>query len=213
MKNLSEYDFIVAIDRSGSMLDPHKSGVSRFEAAQEAAVAVARKGEQHDTDGITAYCFANTFKRFDNTKADTVANIFKENEPGGGTNTAGVLADIFANHLTQIGDGQMWDGKGDGPKPGQKRGSILFMFTDGAPNNEEAVAKEIVNFTKKLNHNDQFAIQFAQIGDDVRAKKFLDYLDDNLEDQGAQFDIVDTTPESEIGDLSFADWVEKTLTD
>ncbi len=210
--DLKQYDYTVIVDRSGSMNEPHRTGKSRWEAAAENAVSIARMAEKFDDDGITVYHFNQNFKRFDNQSADAVKNLFAEWQPGGSTGTAAVLRDVFSNYLTRVGDGQLWDGLGE-QREGQKRGELVFLVTDGQPDDHNAVCHEIVEFSKKLNHDDQIALQFVQIGDDPGAADFLKFLDDSLEEHGAKFDIVDTTPESEIGDTPFSEWVQKTLAD
>jgi len=51
---LENRDYTVIIDKSGSMSTPdQRGGRSRWEEAQEATMALARKCEQLDPDGIT----------------------------------------------------------------------------------------------------------------------------------------------------------------
>src|SRR5882757_8188298 len=93
--SLSKYDIILAVDKSGSMVEPAfgKSGPSRWQAAKEATVALATEAAKYDDDGITVAVFANSINEYENindgpTKA---AAIFDENSPNGGTDTAKVI--------------------------------------------------------------------------------------------------------------------------
>jgi len=55
---LSEYDFIVAIDKSGSMGEEDMPGnKSRWEAVQESAIAFCRDIQKIDTDGLGLVLF------------------------------------------------------------------------------------------------------------------------------------------------------------
>jgi hypothetical protein len=51
-------------------------GMSRWQAAQESTLAIARKCEQLDPDGITVYLFSSRFKRYDNVTSSKVEEIF-----------------------------------------------------------------------------------------------------------------------------------------
>jgi len=44
----------------------------------ESTLAVARKCEQLDANGITIYLFSSRFKRYDNVTSDKVTQIFQE---------------------------------------------------------------------------------------------------------------------------------------
>jgi uncharacterized protein with von Willebrand factor type A (vWA) domain len=175
-EQLENYDFIVLIDKSGSMSSTTANGQTRWEAAKESAIAIAQKVAQYDKDGITIIPFANTFKVYANTTVDLVEQIFRENEPLGGTDTAGVLKHVFDEYFKNPA------------KP-----IMVFVITDGEPNApKEAVAKVIIEATKKMENDEQIGVQFFQVGNDPAAKAFLQSLDDDLQAQGAKFDIVDT---------------------
>jgi hypothetical protein len=60
-QKLSEYDFIVAIDASGSMGERDMpGGKSRWEYMQETALAFTRDLEVHDSDGIDVIIFGGS---------------------------------------------------------------------------------------------------------------------------------------------------------
>jgi hypothetical protein len=93
---MSDRDYTLIIDKSGSMSTPDQvGGRSRWEIAQESTLALARKCEQFDPDGITVYVFSGRFKRYDDVTSAKVAQIFLENDPSGTTNLAGVLQDAL----------------------------------------------------------------------------------------------------------------------
>lgn len=177
-KDLSKYDFVIAIDKSGSMSLPGISGKSRWAEAQEATLALAAKAASFDSDGIDVLVFGSQHKLYENTTVEKVAQVFNENEPSGSTNTAGVLKVIFDRYTANPA------------KP-----IIVVVLTDGEPDDRNAVRKVIIDFAETLTPNetgddtDDAGILFLQVGNDPSATLFLQELDDNLE---AKFDIVDT---------------------
>lgn len=195
-KDLSKYDVVIAIDKSGSMSNPGTHASTRWQEAKEATLAIARKAETFDKDGITVITFANTHKVYDGVTADKVAQIFTENEPNGGTDTAGVLKAIFDRYTANPA------------KP-----IIVVVVTDGEPNDKEAVKTVIRDFAATLTDNgevdtDQAGVLFLQVGDDSAAKAFLVELDDNL---GAKFDIVDTKTIDDAEGLTLSDLLLQAL--
>ena len=48
-------------------------------------------------------------------------------------------------------------------------------------------------------------MSFVQVGDDPSATKFLHFLDDELVERGAKFDVVDTVTVHGFGDRSLED--------
>src|SRR6476469_10751075 len=83
-----------------------RCGRSRSEVAQESTMALARKCEQFDPDGITVYLFSGRFKRFDNVTSSKVSQIFQENDPSGTTDLASVLKDATDRYFENKAAGQ-----------------------------------------------------------------------------------------------------------
>lgn len=188
-------DYTLIIDKSGSMGTADVGGKSRWLVAREGTEALARKIQELDPDGMDLYTFANSFKRYENVTADKVAQIWNENEPNGGTNLHTVLEDAIKHHL----------------KKGQP--ATIVVVTDGEPNDKKAVAKVIVDATKKIKADEDLAISFIQIGGDAGATAFLKSLDDDLTGQGAAFDIVDATTQDEAENMTFSELLTKAITD
>lgn len=180
-------DYTLMIDKSGSMSATDcPGGMTRWKAAQEGAEALARKCATLDPDGITVYMFANSFKRYDNVTPDKVSQIFTENDPFGGTDTAGVLSDAFKHWSARKKSGDL------------KAGETILVITDGEPNDRQAVSRVIKEVTTQMDADPELAISFLQVGKDMAAQQFLQHLDDGLEAEGAKFDIVDTKTFAEI---------------
>lgn len=188
---LSNRDYTIVIDKSGSMSEGHDvpGFKSRWAAAEESTRAIAKFCEQYDPDGITVYPFAGTFKRYDNVTADKVKQIFTENSPMGGTALHLVLKDVFDRYVQRKKAGT------------NKNGEIVLVITDGQPNDEKMVAAEIVKVTKSLDKDDELGVAFFQVGADPAARRFLKHLDDDLKGLGAKFDIVDTKTFDELENM------------
>jgi hypothetical protein len=167
---------------------------TRWVAAQESTLALARKCEQFDPDGITVYLFSGRFRRYDNVTSDKVAQIYQENEPMGRTDLASVLQDALDNYFQRKGAGQT--------KP---NGETILVITDGEPDDRKAVMRQIIEATRKMDRDEELAISLIQVGKDKTATQFLKVLDDQLEGAGAKFDIVDTITIDDMEDMTLAE--------
>ena len=170
---LSEYDFVVAIDTSGSMAEPNKAGSSttRWEAVQETAMTFIRDVQQIDQDGLGLVLFGRQVESFDNVTADKAREVFATHSPRGSTPLAEALDAAFA-----------LAGKSD-------KKDFIVVFTDGVPDDRDAAAKRIIQQANSQANDDDCTVLFVQVGDDAAATRFLQSLDDEL--AGAKFDIVD----------------------
>ena len=200
---MKDRDYTLIIDKSGSMSTPdQRGGRSRWQEAQESTLAIARKCEQFDPDGITVYVFSGKFKRYDNVTSSKVEQIFLENDPIGTTNLAGVLQDATENYFKRKAAGQT--------KP---MGETILVITDGEPDDRRAVMEVIVNASRKMERDEELAISIIQVGSDAGATKFLKALDDQLESVGAKFDICDTITIEEMEELSIVEVLLRAIED
>ncbi|MBD2681334.1 MULTISPECIES: VWA domain-containing protein [Nostoc] len=200
---MSDRDYTLIIDKSGSMSTPDQvGGRSRWEIAQESTLALARKAEQFDPDGITVYVFSGKFKRYDDVTSAKVAQIFLENDPAGTTNLAGVLQDAINNYFQRKAAGQT--------KP---NGETILVITDGEPDDRKAVFEVIIHATRQMERDEELAISIIQVGSDSQATKFLKALDDQLQSVGAKFDICDTVTLDDLEEMSLVDVLTNAITD
>jgi len=200
---MSDRDYTLIIDKSGSMSTPDQvGGRSRWEIAQESTLALARKAEQFDPDGITIYVFSGRFKRYDDVTSAKVAQIFLENDPSGTTNLAGVLQDALNNYFQRKAAGKT--------KP---NGETILVITDGEPDDRKAVFEVIIQATRQMERDEELAISIIQVGSDAQATKFLKALDDQLQSVGAKFDICDTVTLDDLEEMSLADVLSNAITD
>jgi uncharacterized protein with von Willebrand factor type A (vWA) domain len=190
---LEDRDYTLIIDKSGSMsTKDQQGGKSRWEMMQESTLALARKCEEFDPDGITVYTFSNQFKRYDNVTANKISQIFKESEPIGKTRLAEVLEDTLNIYFQRKASGET-----------KKNGETIIVVTDGEPDDRKAVMRVIIDASLQMERDEELAISFIQIGNEPEATEFLKRLDNDLKskdgsDGGAKFDIVDTITIDEI---------------
>ncbi len=199
---MKDRDYTLIIDKSGSMSTPdQRGGRTRWAEVQESTLALARKCEQFDPDGITVYLFSSRFKRYDNVTSAKVEQLFLENDPAGTTNLASVLHDATNNFLQRKKAGQI------------KQGETILVVTDGEPDDRRAVMEVVVNASRQLDRDEELAISFIQVGNDPQASKFLKALDDQMESIGAKFDICDTITFDDIADMSLAEVLTNAIHD
>jgi Mg-chelatase subunit ChlD len=172
---LSEYNFCVCIDTSGSMGEPAKAGDfsrTRWDAVQESCASFARDVEKIDTDGIDVVTFGGTgVESFKGVTAAKVSEIFATKAPRGSTPLAQGLAEAL--RVT-----------------GKDKKRFILVFTDGVPDSEIAAEQVIVGQANSQATDEECTFLFVQVGDDAAASKYLSRLDDGLTGK-AKFDIVD----------------------
>ena len=199
---MKDRDYTLIIDKSGSMSTPdQRGGRSRWAEVQESTLALARKCEQFDPDGITVYLFSSRFKRYDNVTSAKVEQLFLENDPSGTTNLASVLHDATNSYLQRKQAKQT------------KQGETILVITDGEPDDRRVVMELIVNASRQLDRDEELAISFIQVGNDSQASKFLKALDDQMQDIGVKFDICDTITFDDMADMSLAEVLTNAIQD
>jgi hypothetical protein len=200
---VKDRDYTLIIDKSGSMssLDP-LSGKSRWLAVQESTLALAKTCEEYDPDGITVYLFSGSFKRYDNVTSDKVSQIFAEHDPMGRTDLASVLHDALENYFERKAAGEA-----------KVNGETIVVITDGEPNDRKSVMRLIVEASRKIDRDEELGISLVQVGNDKLATRFLKVLDDQLQEAGAKFDIVDTVSIEQMQGMTLVEVLLKAVTD
>jgi hypothetical protein len=200
---VQDRDYTLIIDKSGSMsIADQPGGKTRWDSAQESTLALARKCEQFDPDGITIYLFSGRFRRYDNVTSDKVAQIYLENDPMGRTDLASVLKDALDDYFSRKAAGQT--------KP---NGETILVITDGEPDDRKAVMRVIIEAANKIDRDEELGISLIQVGGDKTATQFLKALDDDLQGVGAKFDIVDTVTIEDMEEMSLVDVLLGAVTD
>lgn len=180
-ETLKALDWIVVVDHSGSMAEDSTrlAGKTRYEELQEEVIAVARQAEKYDDDGITVINFASTVNVTDGVTASEVTRVFKEFPPRGLTDLAGAIKAVAKK-----------------TRESTKPGVVAIIYTDGVPNDENAVIKE-VNAAAAEFGRPRIGFVIIQVGQDKQATKFLARLDDTL-----KVDVLSTIPEEQSEGLT-----------
>ncbi len=196
-------DYTLMIDKSSSMATSDgPDGKTRWQIAQESTLALAKKCEEIDPDGITVYVFSGRFRRYDNVTSDKVTKVYEENEPMGQTDLAAVLQDGLNNYFERKAAGTA-----------QANGETFLIITDGEPTDRRPVMSLIIDASQNLDREDELGISFIQVGTDKKATRFFKALDDELQGAGAKFDIVDTVTVDDMKGMSLTDVLLNALID
>lgn len=174
-------NFIFGMDVSASMTQTDcPGGKSRIEFCKEAAITFAKEASKYDTDGIDVLTFGHQISEHlgvDAAKAADVIGALKANE--GATMTHLLIDKAYAMH-----------------KAAKKEQSVLFIVTDGAPSDPNAVKESIRTIAADLKDEHEFAISILTVGvRDPSLEIYLTELDDNLK---AKHDIVDVKKLEEV---------------
>jgi hypothetical protein len=202
---LREFDTIFVVDDSSSMCG------RRWKEAEEAIATIAPICTQYDPDGIDIY-FLNHRNRdrsaplgvYPNvTVAHDVQRIFSSVTPCGATPFGRRLHQILDPYMDRLEATTAAMGR-DGNYSNLSlavRPLNIIAITDGVfTDDAESV---IVRTARRLDGSKckaapwQVGIQFFQVGDDPAARRYLEELDDSLEDKFKNEhirDIVDTVP-------------------
>jgi Mg-chelatase subunit ChlD len=167
---LSEYDFVVVVDKSGSMGEPYK-GTTRWLSMQESVMSFVRDIEKLDSDGIDVVELGGDCRTYMGVTSANVKDMFATMSPRGGT----PLHQALEAALKCAGKSAKKD--------------MIVVFTDGVPDDGPRAAEVIRRAANQLASDDELTFLFIQVGDDKAATKYLQSLDDDL--KGAKFDIVD----------------------
>jgi len=196
--NLANLDVVVLVDQSGSMETPDTlNKKSRWEYSKEAAQGIVSALAKFDDDGIDIIFFNRSQTVYEKVKDSSFLEIWNKQSPGGGTDLVAPLSKAFALAEKRLGE----------------KNQLIIVITDGAPDDKDSVASAIINFTKKMERDEQCAILFARVGQDPSAKAFLEHLDDGLVAKGAKFDIVDCDEIDAIAGKPLQDVVDKAFND
>lgn len=195
--------YILAGDISGSMTqqDSKCAGLQRYDYMVEKFRSFIKISEDYDPDGPTIILFGEKVTVFRNTTLAAIESKLTRIDFEGFTHTNLVIDEAFKLHREE---------KVELAKQGKAhQGTVLMIFTDGAPTNRAAVARSIINVANTIDTREEFSIIFLTVGmiaPDL--KDWLVMIDDNLKE--AKLDIVDVKALEEV---SFLGAVKGALTD
>jgi hypothetical protein len=195
--------YILAGDISASMnsTDAKCAGLTRYNYMVEKFRSFIKISEDYDPDGPTIILFGENVKVFRNTTLSAIDSKLENVNFEGFTATDKAIDEAFKLHKEE---------KSELAKAGKAHpGTVLMIFTDGAPTNRAAVGRSIINIANSIDTREEFSIIFLTVGTiapDLR--DWLTMIDDNLKE--AKHDIVDVKA---LEDVSFLGAVKGALTD
>ena len=195
-------DYTLIIDKSGSLTTDDGSGKTRWELAQESTIALAEYCDDIDPDGITVYLYSGRFRRYDNVTVEKIKQIYAQNEPMGKSDLKSVLEDALNNYFQRKAEGQA-----------KANGETMLVITDDIPDEPKEIIKIIIDASHKIDRDEELGISFIQIGKDKKAREYFKALDDLLEGAGAKFDIVDTVTMDDLSQMSLKQVLVNALID
>lgn len=200
---LDKRDYTLIIDKSSNMSTPERvGGKNCWGIMQESTFALASKCEELDPDGITVYIFSNQFKRYDRVTANKVQQIFQENQPSGRIDLAAPLEDAIARYFHNKATGQT-----------KSNGETIIVIINEEPSDRKAILRVIFEASQRMERDEELAISFIQVGDDLNAKQFLEALDDDMQNAGAKFDLVDTLTVDDLKNLTMTEVLLNAIVD
>jgi hypothetical protein len=178
-------EYFLAGDISASMqtVDPACGGVSRYEYMLESFQSFIKSAEDFDQHGApTILLFGKDVYVHEHAKYETVANLLNNPRFEGLTNIDLVINVAWNKHCEE---------KEEARTKGEKHpGSVLLVFTDGAPTNRMATERAIVSIAGKVTSAEEFNITFLTVGTlEPSLQKFLEDLHENLENSRTKYDI------------------------
>jgi hypothetical protein len=201
MKILSEYDINIVIDDSTSMMLE-----GRWGDCKEAIGLLIPYATKYDDDGVDIY-FLNHKESYNVKKSEDINYIFSKIKPRGGTDIGNKLCAIFKKYF----DGLVVKNGLSNKKP-----MNIIIITDGTPTDKEFLMKCIADFygaikNKGLVPKNIFGIQFYQVGTDLEATKFLEYMDNEYYKDYNIEDLIDCVPTDISNHMPLKKVIMKTL--
>lgn len=199
---INNRDYTLIIDKSGSLATDDGNGKTRWEIAQESTIALAKKCDEIDCDGLTVYLFSGRFRRYDNVTAAKIVEIYEQNEPMGKSDLKTVLQDALDNYFQRKASGKS--------KP---NGETILVITDGIPDEPKEIIRVIIDASQNIDQDEELGISFIQVGKDKKATQYFKALDEQLQEAGAKFDIVDTITVDDMQNVSLTEVLLNALID
>jgi hypothetical protein len=200
---LDKRDYTLIIDNSSKMSTQERvGGKNRSLCLQESIFALASKCEELDPDGITVYMFSGQFKRYDRVTANQVQQIFQENQPSGRIDLVAPLEDAIARYFQNKASGQT-----------KSNGETIIVIINEEPRDRKAILRLLFEASQRMERDEELAISFIQVGDDLNTMQFLKALDDDMQNAGAKYDLVDTLTVDDMKNLTMTEVLLNAIVD
>lgn len=200
---LQNRDYTIIVARTATEAGSKPPGFAeRWTSAQDAVLALVRRCEEFDPDGVTVYVAQNCpqdickFQKHSHVASTNLAQVIQDNYPPHRVNLQATLQAALDDYFDRKAAGRT-----------KKNGEMIVVLLDGEPIDRMAVSRVIKEATHKLDADQELGIGFVQIGEDLLAKGFLTALDENLKGAGAKFDIVHTKLLDQIEPASLTDFL------
>ncbi|MBK9621950.1 MAG: VWA domain-containing protein [Candidatus Obscuribacter sp.] len=187
-KQLSKYDIILLIDRSGSMEDPMPGYDSKWQYAESLIRDFAAESRQYAGKTLKVITFNQGLELTRSVTPTNLTHLFNRYKPQGGTI-------LMAPLLTALDEHRRED-------PGSRL--LIAVLTDGEPQDYEACADAIIAASQNVKSQEDLQITFLGIGENTNGANVLNYYDDGLRVKGAKFDVVDTVSSDDLHDCGLA---------
>jgi hypothetical protein len=180
-EKLVRYDIELILDITGSMNDHDGTGnMSKFEWCHEQVRTLAQKLAPYKKT-FTITTFNTSYDTQSSCDPGRVEQIYSSIKPIGGTDLVDpLMARCEACLERQRGSGQP---------------QLIAIISDGLPNvpkDPKVVNRALVEFSQRLTKPGEITITFLQIGDTFDGRDFCLDLDENLTNEGAKYDMVNT---------------------
>jgi hypothetical protein len=165
---------------------------TRWDWCKARANELAEAGKAN-SDGLRLILFGEKASIHDNVDQQAIEKIFDDEHPHGGTFAARSLETEFDNYFAHR--------KADGStKP-----LLLAVITDGSFGDKWSSRRALIKATEKMQHGDEILVTILKIGNDPKAPKFLNEIDNELLSKyNAKYDIVEVAPFDALTDRGIA---------
>ncbi|MCJ1475668.1 hypothetical protein MMC13_004331 [Lambiella insularis] len=207
LTRLSDWDIVFMIDDTNSM-DTAADSVAaaltdqrvttRWDVLVRGMQYIANTAAKYDEDGVDVYSFCSKINMRNVKDGQQILNqLMKVNLEAntGGTYFERTLSPILSSYIqkyTAYHEARKTNQDVKPPTP-----MNIIVLTDGAADDGLQTEKLIVRVAQELDEmwapSFQLGIQFVQVGDDPKATKYLEMLDNRLEQKWRIRDMVDTT--------------------
>lgn len=183
-KILSDYNFIVLVDHSGSMKEQvnrvpgSQTGVSKLDWVKSNITTFANFLAGHSKSSVTLIPFNGSFQVISLNSALSVSSEVKRLDAEGGTNLGDPLDEAVHIALSS------------------RKNQMIVVLSDGMSNLGPSLEETIIQATRVVPAGEVVA-SFLQIGAGG-GEAIIRNLDDNLVNKGASYDMVDAKYFSEL---------------
>lgn len=165
---------------------------TRWEWCKARANELADAGKDN-SNGLRLVTFGERAFVHDNVDEEAIEKIFEKEKPRGGTFAARSLEKEFDNYFARR------------KAEGRTKPLLLAIITDGSFGDQMSSRRALVKATEKMQSPDEILVTILKIGNDPKAPRFLNELDNELlTKHHAKYDIVEVAPFEALTDRGIA---------